>query len=283
MHVSVRRVVLWSPPRTLSTALERCLIENDAIHVLHEPFGKPYYWGAEAKSDRENDSETQYTDTYASVAYDIFEALPPPGKRFVFSKNLSYYFSPHNLPALGELLGGDWGRVHHSFMIRDPAKAISSLYYKSCVANEATGYAYFDKAEAGFMACWELLLHLERQDGVPPITIIDADDLLADPEGMMTAYCEATGLPFDRSMLSWEPGCPPQLESPWTGWTDDVTRSRGLLCSASSPARAPCAALDVGALPSEVRDAINEARPIYAAMYKRALRVKLPAEPTVVG
>ena len=36
--------------------------------------------------------------------------------------------------------------------------------------------------------------------------VVDADDLLADPPAVMRAYCDAVGLPFSPSMLSWNPG-----------------------------------------------------------------------------
>ena len=44
---------------------------------------------------------------------------------------------------------------------------------------------------------WKLMQHLEAQDDLPPVVIVDADDLLEDPEGIMTtAYCDALGLPL---------------------------------------------------------------------------------------
>ena len=49
----VIRTIMWSPPRSLSTTVERSLIENKDIHVLHEPFGVPFYWGNQAASSRE--------------------------------------------------------------------------------------------------------------------------------------------------------------------------------------------------------------------------------------
>ena len=36
--------------------------------------------------------------------------------------------------------------------------------------------------------------------------VVDAGDLLADPPAVMRAYCDAVGLPFSPSMLSWNPG-----------------------------------------------------------------------------
>ena len=261
----VHRVVMWGPPRSLSTAVERALIEHKAVHVLHEPYGLPYYWSSEAGSSREAGDRCK--ETYRSVSDQIFHDQPPPGKRFVFSKNLSYYFSPHCLPQFKELMNSDYSKARHSFMIRHPAKAISSLYYKSCIDNEKTGYTHFDPVEAGFSAMRSLYRHLQQIPEAGELVVIDADDLLEDPAGVMEAYCAALGLPFDTSMLSWTPGPVPELASPFQGWTDDVQQSSGIQRRAK---RSPPP--EISSLPQEVQDTINDALPIYEELYARALR-----------
>ena len=35
------------------------------------------------------------------------------------------------------------------------------------------------------------------------VTIVDADDLLSDPEGIMKKYCAETGLTYDIVMVTW--------------------------------------------------------------------------------
>jgi hypothetical protein len=264
----IHRVVMWGPPRSLSTTVERALIEHPLIYVLHEPFGVPFYWsGKEAQSTREvAKGAEQLHDTFADVAHRVFDEAPPAGKKFVFSKNLSYYFAPHCLPQMKEMLGGDYGKVCHSFMIRHPAKAISSLYFKSCIDNEKTGYTHFDPTEAGYTAMAELMEHLEAIPECPPIVIIDADDLLEDPEGIMRAYCHGLGLPFDTSILTWQPGPVPELASPWSGWTDDVQNSSGITRRAKRSAPP-----DTSSLPTEVQETIAEAMPIYDRMFARRI------------
>lgn len=265
-----RRVMLWAPPRTLSTAVERVLIENPAIQVYHEPFGTPFYWSSDAASTREA-SDERCSITYDDVAKLLWSDALPSCKSHLFSKNLAYYFAPHCLPRMASQIGENYAEVVHSFIIRHPAKAIASLYSKSCVDNEKTGYTHFDPAEAGFTAMGQILEHVEQLargvEGAPPIVIIDADDLLEDPEGIMAAYCDAVGLPFDRSMLSWQPGPIKELESPWSGWTDDVVNSSGITRRAKSSTLPP-----VDKLPREVQETIAEAMPVYEAMHARRLR-----------
>ena len=105
----------------------------------------------------------------------------------------------------------------HTFLVRTPEKAVPS--YHKCCEEGAAGFEYFDKAEAGFMEM--VLLHawianpdsdFWKSDGengaaleqpTPP-PLIDSATLLADPEHTVERYCEAVGVPFDKSMLSWE-------------------------------------------------------------------------------
>jgi hypothetical protein len=42
------------------------------------------------------------------------------------------------------------------------------------------------------------------QDGEVSITVIDADDLLDNPHGIIEAYCKEVGLDYSPSMLNWD-------------------------------------------------------------------------------
>ena len=70
------RTIMWSPPRSLSTTVERALVEHPAIHVLHEPFGLPFYWSNQAQSKRESDAGSS-AESFDTVARRIFEDKPP--------------------------------------------------------------------------------------------------------------------------------------------------------------------------------------------------------------
>ena len=262
------RVLMWAPPRSLSTCVERAFIEHPAIHVQHEPFGTPFYWSEDAQSGREAAGGLR-KPTYATVADDVLLSRPPPGKQYIFSKNLSYYVAPHCIEQLADweaqaTAAGD--TVVHCFMMRHPAKAISSLYYKSCIDNEGTGYTHFDAVEAGYEQMWDLLRYIDGT-GAPPPAIIDADDLLEDPAGVMEAFSSAVGLPYSQSMLSWPAGPVKELESPFSGWTDDVQKSTGIK---RREKRTPPPS--VLTLPDEVQECIARAMAVYKKMAPRRLR-----------
>lgn len=95
--------------------------------------------------------------------------------------------------------------ISHTFLIRSPVKAVPS-YYRLCTApgNEGTGFEYYDPEEAGYHELRQLHDFL-REQGQDPL-VIESENLLKDPEGVMKMWCEEVGIEFDEKMLSWETG-----------------------------------------------------------------------------
>jgi Sulfotransferase domain len=60
-------------------------------------------------------------------------------------------------------------------------------------------------SDLGFMQQAEIFDFVRtRTNSVPPI--VDAKDVLENPERMLRLLCEAVGVEFSESMLSWPPG-----------------------------------------------------------------------------
>ena len=73
----------------------------------------------------------------------------------------------------------------------------------------------FHEKEVGFpeqRALFDLLTDIH---GAPP-PVIDSDDLLEDPHRITRLWCEAVGIPFIESALSWSPGARDEV-SWWDG------------------------------------------------------------------
>lgn len=68
-------------------------------------------------------------------------------------------------------------------------------------------------------------------DGIE-ICVIDADDLLDDPETIIKKYCKAVGLTFSPTMLVWDDDESHQFAKQtfmkWDGWHDDAINSKDL-------------------------------------------------------
>ena len=94
------------------------------------------------------------------------------------------------------------------------------------------------------------------------VTIVDADELLLDPSGVMEAYCESTGtMPYMDKMLTWEKGPVPEWDC-WAGWHDDALESTGIM-KRNKKSPNP----DLSLLPQEVKDCYEEALRLYEEMY----------------
>jgi hypothetical protein len=137
----------------------------------------------------------------------------------------------------------DFAGFTHAFLIRDPATMIASyLRKRETAAFEDFGLdrqAEFFEREA------------DRLGEAPPV--VDAGDMLADPEGVLTGLCARLGIAFEPAMLSWPPGRR-QTDGPWAPhWYRAVEASTGF-----GPPEAPSAAL-----PDDARRVADRCRPYY--------------------
>lgn len=143
-------------------------------------------------------------------------------------------------------------RFHFTFLIRHPNRAIPS-YYRCCIPPlvERTKFNPFLPSEAGYEELRRLFDYCKdtglvgprvcgqdasngeaKQDGGIEICVIDADDLLDDPEGVLRKYCQSIGLEFRPEMLCWDNDedhefARGQFEK-WDGFHDDAINSKDL-------------------------------------------------------
>jgi hypothetical protein len=65
----------------------------------------------------------------------------------------------------------------------------------------------------------------DRLGHAPPV--VDANDILANPEGLLSKLCDALGISWDATMLCWAPGRR-DTDGPWAPhWYGAVERSTG--------------------------------------------------------
>lgn len=203
-------LVLWATPRTTSTAFEWMMRERGDLNCFHEPFGEVWYQGEEPLWPRA-DADSLRTPglTYEVVWGRLREAA---SRGPVFSKEF-----PHVVENIwtDEFLD----HFNHSFLIRNPAKTLTSMHKE---------WPNFHFKEAGFPEQRELFDRLTDRLGTAP-PVIDSDDLLGNPPVMVKAWCEAVGIPFLESALSWEPG-PRDEVSWWDGGSfhENLRNSDGL-------------------------------------------------------
>ena len=239
--------VLWATPRSTSTAFEWMMRMRGDMACFHEPFGEAWYQGDEALWPRlQADSPRTPGLTFASVLAKLMAAAEA---RPVFSKDMPQ-FTDH-------LWSEDFlGHFRHSFLIRDPAKVLTSCH---------RNWPVFVAKEIGFDDQRRLFDRLCERDGTPP-PVIDSDDLLEDPHGMVAAYCAAIGIPFIAEALSWEPGA--RSEVLWYDkdgvWHEALKNSDGLKPQPRKPA-------DIGKTPDWVQEMYETFLPHYRHLHTHRL------------
>ena len=229
-------LVLWATPRSTSTAFEWMMRMRGDMACFHEPFGEAWYQGEDARAPRLTaDSPRKPGLDFASVQRKLRTASE---RQPVFAKDMPQ-FTDH-------LWSGDFlDQYRHSFLIRDPAKVLSSLQRSWDRKGDTQG---FSRNEIGFDEQRKLFDILCDRLGSPPV-VIDSDDLLADPPTMVAAWCDALGIPFIEAALSWEPGS--RSEVLWYDgddsiWHESLKNSDGLKPQPGRPA-------NPDALPSRLR------------------------------
>ena len=235
-------LALWAVPRSTSTAFEWMMRERGDMTCFHEPFGEVWYQGESPDWPRlQPDSVRTPGLTYES-AWATIQAAAAKGP--VFIKDF-----PHYLDALWS--DGFFDRFTHSFIIRDPAKTLTSLYKQ---------WPDFHIKETGFPEQRALFDYLVDQTGQPP-PVIDSDDLLEHPSAVVRAWCEAVGIPFIEEALRWEPGARDEVNW-WDGGSfhENLRNSRGL-----EPQ--PRASIDISTAPRLVQEAYEIVRPHYDHLY----------------
>lgn len=202
-------ICMWSGPRNLSTAMMRSFGSRADCAVWDEPFFAPFLSvTGYAHPGREETLATHETDP--DIVAKGCATPPSGGETYYFQKHMPHHMLPE-FPM-------EWAKgAKHFFLIREPARVIAS-YIK--------GRDEFVRDDLGFAPQRKLFEQLTDMAGTTP-PVIDSADLLAAPEPMLRALCEALDIPFDPAMLKWEAGPRPE-DGAWAPyWYGSVERSTG--------------------------------------------------------
>ena len=240
------RIAMWSGPRNISTAMMRAFGARRDCAVVDEPFYAAYLVATGLIHPMRAEVIASQPTDWREVA-DSLVGPPPQGQRIFYQKHMTH----HMLPRFGR----DWcDHVVNAFLIRAPEAVLMSYSQKR---------DDFTLDEIGLPAQAELFDRAaDRLGRAPPV--IESQDVLADPPGLLAALCEACGVPFDPAMLSWPPGRR-ETDGVWAPvWYQAVERSTSF-----APPRAEAGFDD---LPDPLKPIAAAARPIYDRLAARRLK-----------
>jgi len=240
---AVRRIAMWSGPRNISTTMLRSWGSRPDTFVCDEPLyahylrktGLPHPGAEEVLRSQENDWRKV-------VAW--LTGHEEPGKTVFYQKHMTHHLLP-------EIDRGWLGSVTNAFLIREPREVLAS--FLKIVPNPRL-------EDLGFPQQAEIFEHVRRETGsIPPV--VDARDVLTEPEASLRALCDALEVEYTPSMLSWPAG-PRDTDGVWAkDWYDAVLRSTGF---------EPYRPREVS-IPTEHEGLLSEASRLYEKLHRHRL------------
>ena len=203
-----RIIAMWSGPRNISTALMRAWGSRSDTRVVDEPFYAHYLSHTGYDHPGADEIIGSYERDWRAV---IAQLLAKEGDAaIVYHKHMTHHMLPH--------IGRDWlGAVSNCFLIREPRRMLLSLAkVLDAPRLEQTGLP--QQVELFDAVC-------DMTGTVPPV--IDARDVLHNPEAMLRQLCAALDIAWQPQMLCWQAG-KRETDGVWAKhWYAAVERSTG--------------------------------------------------------
>jgi hypothetical protein len=197
-------VAMWSPPRTISTALMRSWDNRPDTVVCDEPLYAYFLKATGVSHPVAEEIITQHDNQWQSVVSWLTGPVPE-GREIFYQKHMAH----HLLPQIDR---GWLDCVTNCFLIRKPREMLTSYVKKNGLPRlEDTGYPQM----------LEIFQQVRsRGESTPPV--IDSRDLLEDPPLILSRLCSSLDIPFTEKMLSWPPG-PRATDGVWADhWYKEV-------------------------------------------------------------
>ena len=235
---------MWSGPRNISTAMMRAWGNRPDTFVCDEPLYAHYLLITGKDHPGRDEVIAAHETDWRKVAA-LLTGPTPGGKRIFYQKQMTHHLLP-NIDR-GWLAG-----LTHAFLIRHPREVILSYLRKNTT---------LDLPDTGFPQQVEIFDWVsDRAAALPPV--VDARDVLEDPRRTLGRLCEALGVPFLDSMLSWPPG-PRPTDGAWARhWYAEVERSTSF--QPYSPSDDP--------VPPALAPIYDQCMPLYERLYSARLR-----------
>ncbi len=242
------RLAMWSGPRNISTAMMRAFENRPDTLVWDEPFYAYYLHTTGLNHPLANEIIQAGPRSWQTVVETAVGPIPDSA-RVWYQKHMAQHF----LPAIDR----DWLReVTNCFLIRDPLRVVAS-YRKRLDEVTVDGL--------GFAQQTEIFEFIRQQSGQTPL-VIDAKELLMNPEAGLRMFCERLEIPFYPQMLRWPAG-PRESDGVWARhWYDTVQQSTGFAPYVDRSVR----------VPDELMPIVNACQPHYDRLFAQRMAIPQP-------
>ena len=240
---TVLRLNIWSGPRNVSTALMYAFAQRADTCVIDEPLYGHYLRVSGAKHPGAREVMAHMDCDGENVIRNI--VLGPSPRPVLFMKQMAHH--------LVEIDRDFFNHTHNILLTRDPIDMLPSL------ANQLATPTLRD---TGYKMQAELLQTFRAIGQNYPV--LDARELLKNPQRVLAKLCDALNLPFDPAMLTWQAGPRPE-DGIWAKhWYHNVHKSTRFQPYRPKP----------DPFPEHLRPLLNTCQPHYDQLYAHAIKAE---------
>jgi len=241
MEATKTRVNVWSGPRNISTAIMYSFAQRQDTVVYDEPL-----YGYYLKSTN--------ADAYHPGAQKVLSEMETDGNKVIsmmegeHGKPIAFFKQmTHHLHSIDK---GFMKGMVNVILTRDPNEMLPSF------AKEIENPTMTD---VGYKAHLDLIEYF-KSEGMEYV-VLDSKRVLESPEVILDKLCKSLNIPFDLSMLSWEPGPIPEDGSWAEFWYASVHKSSGFMeyKSKNTP------------FPNRLKPLLEECLPVYNELKSLAI------------
>ncbi|MCP4421357.1 MAG: sulfotransferase family protein [Chloroflexi bacterium] len=237
------RICLWSGPRNISTALMYSFAQRNDCKVFDEPLYAHYLSKSEARH-------------YHPGAEEVIATMENDGEKVVQNLILGSNDAPELFfkQMTHHLIDLDWqfmAQTVNVILTRDPLDMLPS-YTKQI--KQPTLH------DVGYAMHLKLLNYLQSLGQLP--LILDSEQTLLNPRGVLGKLCAQIGIPFDEAMLTWPAAARPE-DGYWAKfWYHALHHSTGF--QLYRPKDEP--------FPDELRPLLRQCQPLYEKLASQAIQ-----------
>lgn len=236
------RIAMWSGPRNISTAMMRSWENRADCSVIDEPFYAYYLQQTQSPHPLFDEILSAQPNDYNEVARNMSEG----------ECSTALQYQKHMTHHMLENCDLSWTKqLKHCFLIRDPAYVVNSYTNSRGVCSAQ---------DIGIKRQFQLYETITQLSG-QKIPVVDSLSVLNKPQEIIPKMCEALGVAFMPSMLSWPRG-KRQSDGVWAShWYHSVEASTGF-----APAKKTELTLN-----SQQRAVVDEVMPYYEALKQHVI------------
>tara|TARA_Y100000589_G_scaffold327275_1_gene368773 strand:+ start:344 stop:1078 length:735 start_codon:yes stop_codon:yes gene_type:complete len=192
------RICLWSGPRNISTALMYSFAQRPGCKVFDEPLYAHYLRNVSEENKKRHPESNVILETMENDGAKVVDFMLgdfPKGTTAVFFKNMTHHILDLDISFMKDVV--------NVILTRHPEDMLPS--FNKVIESPSI-------SDVGYAAQTELIAKLENIGA--HFVVVESRAILENPIRELSRICDAAGLPFDETMLSWEKG-PREEDGVW--------------------------------------------------------------------